>query len=187
VFAAPVNFSGPYAVTALSSDPGLVIQTLTLNSPLNFTLSAGESTPFISLFDIWTDETFVNADDEVASPISVAFNFTPSTSPNTVFGTTVGDPSTGFLGAFQQGVLTWTDPVNFLFGVGGVLQVVLTDETFNTGLFGLTPGERKGATVKGMFTLISEPSVIPVPAALPLFAGGLGMLAWMSRRRRRHA
>jgi hypothetical protein len=30
-------------------------------------------------------------------------------------------------------------------------------------------------------------SAVPVPAALPLFAGGLGLLGWMARRRRRHS
>ena len=33
-------------------------------------------------------------------------------------------------------------------------------------------------------TVSFDQSVVPVPAALPLFAGGLGLLAWMGRRRR---
>lgn len=32
-----------------------------------------------------------------------------------------------------------------------------------------------------------EQTVVPIPAALPLFAGGLGLLAWMARRRRSQA
>ena len=33
-------------------------------------------------------------------------------------------------------------------------------------------------------TFNSDASVVPLPAALPLFAGGLGLLGWMARRRR---
>jgi len=35
------------------------------------------------------------------------------------------------------------------------------------------------------FTLQSSPSAVPLPAALPLFASGLGGLAWLARRRKR--
>lgn len=34
---------------------------------------------------------------------------------------------------------------------------------------------------------ISGVTAVPLPAALPLFAGGLGLLGWMARRRRRQA
>ena len=96
---------------------------------------------------------------------------------------TVGQSA--FFGILQQGVLTWTSPIDFAFGVGGLLEVSLTNEVFNTGLFGLKPGERKGATVQANFTLIKEPTAVPLPGALPLFAGGLAGLGWLGRRRKR--
>ena len=34
------------------------------------------------------------------------------------------------------------------------------------------------------YQLISETAAVPLPAALPLFAGGLGLMGWMARRRR---
>ena len=34
-------------------------------------------------------------------------------------------------------------------------------------------------------TPINDASVVPIPPALPLFAGGLGLLGWMARRRQR--
>jgi hypothetical protein len=37
------------------------------------------------------------------------------------------------------------------------------------------------------YQLYGNPAVVPVPAALPLFAGGLGLLGWMARRRRGQA
>ena len=39
-------------------------------------------------------------------------------------------------------------------------------------------------TTSGSVT-IAEVAPVPLPAALPLFAGGLGLLGWMARRRRR--
>ena len=34
---------------------------------------------------------------------------------------------------------------------------------------------------------LATPSVVPLPAALPLFASGLAGLAWLARRKRRQA
>jgi hypothetical protein len=47
-------------------------------------------------------------------------------------------------------------------------------------------GGSVGDTVQIDFT-VGEPIVapVPLPAALPLFAGGLGVMAWMARRRKR--
>jgi hypothetical protein len=38
----------------------------------------------------------------------------------------------------------------------------------------------------GVNVFVSTPSTVPIPAALPLFAGGLGLMGWMARRRRKN-
>lgn len=180
-----LSFNANYEITSQSADPGLVVHTHKLSDPLNFNLNVGESTGWIPLFDIWTDETAVNSDDRANSPIDVEFTFNSPSFIDGVDGVTSGR---GFV--FPHGSLTWDDPVDFNFGPDSlaILRVRLSDVTFNKGFFGLNPGEKHGATVKAKFKLLVEPSssVVPVPAALPLLASamlGLGVLSLRRRRR----
>lgn len=176
-----VNFVGNYTVTANSSDPGLVVQTSNSQPSLNFNLNVGDSTTF-DLFDIWTDETYVNADDTVAKPISVAFSFTnPDLFGGNVDGSTVGQSV--LFGLIQYGQLTWDNGGNAtldFWGGGGKLGVHLDDVIFNKGFFGLKEGESHGGTVEATFTL----SAIPEPATWLTMIAGFGMIGAAMRRRR---
>src|SRR5262245_540863 len=124
-----VTFNGSFGVTQLNTtDPGLVVAVSPTSGGLGFDLpNAGNSTTF-GLFDIWTDETSVNADDRVAKPISVNFTFTSPAASGNVGGNTLGG---SLLGIFQFGRVVWGAPLLLPFGDGGQLLITLSDETFN--------------------------------------------------------
>lgn len=178
--ASAVSFSGSYQVNALSSDPGLVVQTQELADPLNFSLDNPGDMFTVDLFKIWTDEGAINDDDENDAPISVDFDFTAPPSMGSVTGATFG----GSVLFFSGGRVEWDGPEVIDFGSGGQLQITLSDENFNGGFFGSTfPGPQHGATVKATFKLLSDSTaVIPLPASLPLFMAALGGLALLRRR-----
>lgn len=177
-----INFVGDYTIAANSSDPGLVVSTSNSQPSLNFNLNnVGDSTTF-DLFDIWTDETTVNAgEDTVAKPISVTFDFTnPELFGGNVDGSTVGNRI--LFGLIQNGKLTWDNDgdATFNFWGGGRLGVHLTDVTFNAGLFGLKEGPSHGGTVEATFTL----NAVPEPATWLTMIAGFGMIGAAMRRRR---
>jgi hypothetical protein len=187
-FASAVSFTGSYTVDALSSDPGLVIQTAELADQLNFVLDSAGDMYTVDLFKIWTDETFINPDDRIEAGISVDFDFTAPLSSGSVNGTTGG----GSVLIFSGGRVEWNGPSVIDFGNGGALKISLSDEIFNVGLFGNTwPGWKHGATVKAQFELVSESvevvEAIPLPASLPLFAAALAGLGLLRRRTRAEA
>jgi hypothetical protein len=81
---------------------------------------------------------------------------------------------------------------------GGSLHTsfLLTDSTHGTfSLLGCVPGVSDCVTssgysaffASGNATLVSQVSPTPLPAALPLFAGGLGLVGFLARRKKRKA
>jgi hypothetical protein len=178
--ASAVSFSGSYQINALSSDPGLVVQTQELADPLNFVLTNPGDMVTLNLFKIWTNETDVGSDDFMQAGISVDFDFTSPLTTGTVTGATFG--ATAFF-VFEGGELVWDGPKVLDFGNQGKLQIELSDESFNYGLLGTTPGKKHGAIVEAKFTLVSDSvSQVPLPASLPLFMAALGGLALIRRR-----
>src|SRR5438045_6498144 len=75
--ATPMHYEvGSATVTANTAEPGLVIDTMVKPAVAgtSFTINDGSSYTF-SLFDLWTDEPTINADDKVGCPISATLNF----------------------------------------------------------------------------------------------------------------
>ncbi len=182
-----IPFVGDFAVSGDAfSDPGLVVHTNPQNGGLNFDLEVGDSITF-GLFDIWTEEGTINDDDTVPQSINVAFNFTNPVTSGTGEGESVGN--TAFWGFFQWGEVSWNNPTQLTWGNTGVLELSLSDETFNFGKWwGLKEGERKGATVELTAKYVSaDIAPVPLPASGLLLIGGLGGLAAFARRRRKAA
>lgn len=163
---------GNYDVNFNDEDPGLVVDVKDkLDLPAEFTLDVHDYVKY-DLFKIWTDETTVNNDDEKKQDIFVDFSF----SAPEIFGGTINGDTFGvstFFGFYQAGKVVWDGPQQLLFGNGGILEVSLSDATFNDGLFGLKEGKKFGATVEAKFKLIAESQDVPEPALML----GLGSVA----------
>lgn len=177
------TFTGTQTPTVNDSGSGLVVDTQSIHSNLNFTLNTVGQSISSDLFKIYTEEDHVDFDDYFAKPISVAFNFTSPAFSGVLEGSTFGE---SFFGGIQNGALEWDNDGTsiFNFGNGGKLQVKLNDTTFNTGLFGLNDGVRKGGTVTAQFTLLAMTSAAPEPATWAFMIFGFGAAGYSLRRRR---
>lgn len=175
--ASAVTFEGDFTVNALDHDPGLVIKTAPLGSPLNFSLDRVGDSYTTDLFRIWTNEKSANMDDFMTADIAVDFTFTTPAGFGQVTGTT--HAAKGLLTAW--GELIWDGPTEISFGDGRVLTVTLSNAKFNKGIFSdFFPGYGFGADVEAIFAL----SAIPLPAGLPLLLSGVGGLALLRRRQK---
>lgn len=177
-----VTFSGTFEVGGDALvDPGLVVSVDPNPGPVTFDLDVGDSVTF-DLFDIWTEEDAINFDDLFSQDIFVAFNFTAPPPP--FAGTVTGDSGLFFGFLTAGGEVEWdgTETVNFGPNADGVLELSLSDETFNVGLFGLNSGQANGATVQLTATYVSEPSPIPLPAAGWMLLLGVGGMAAVRRK-----
>jgi len=202
-----------YTVTAnvgnSSGDDGLTVNTQNLlkiptkatkGNPvvpgLDIDLGAKNDQTF-KLFNISTPEASVNSDDLAPVPIEVTFNFSspsPNSGPTTVGGDTEGNLV--LFGIFQDGSVTWNNTGVFNwtapgFTNPGVMDITLSNGTFNGGLFGLSGGSKDGTTVDATFDWKNDPNGVaglaggvPEPASWALMIGGFGMAGGMLRRRR---
>ena len=184
-------FAGNWQLTTYdNSDPGLVLGVQNL-SPSAFSVDLGVTDPqSIKLFKLYTDETSVNADDLVASPISLTFTFTaptPNNGPIVVGGNTQGYAT--FFGLVQGGKLTWANNGQAQLTYGGnntgLMTLGVNGGVFNEGIGGLTEGNNKKAlTVKATFDWDHDPSAVPEPATWAMMIGGFGMAGAAIRRRK---
>lgn len=186
------------SVSAHDAGDGLLVETALVGPIRNallgggygFTLDLHESRTF-ALFDIWTDEGSVNADDLVPRPISVSLAFSPPP-------TAGGDPTLGgvtfgstFFGFVEWGTVLWGAPV-VVETSGATYALALSGALFNGGLIDLFPGRGHRATVDLTVTLLSEGSgtvgVLAAPEPSTLALGGIGLaIVALSRLRRRRA
>ena len=181
------NASSVSAFTGPEPPFALVVSTSILPSVpgTNFTLDDGQMFSF-DFFKIWTDETFVNADDTVPQSISATLNFVaPPTNP-AVGGNTVGIST--LYGIIQYGQVTWNGPALITIPGDREFSVTLSDEKFNKGFFGLNEGEAYGAIVKAKIEQITssnfaEASVPETGSTAMIF--GLALTGMMVAARKR--
>ena len=169
-----VEFLGSYNTSAHSSGNGLLIKTTPGPQNIGFDIDEGESTGWIKLFNIWTDETDVEwGEDTTPKSFTLTFNFDTPEFDGIANGVTFG---VNYV-ITQYGVLDWANDgqFDFAFGNGGLLSLQLTDADFNKGLFGLNEGKKYGDKVYGKFTLESV-SAVPVPATWLTMIAGFGMV-----------
>lgn len=183
--ATPTVISGSYNVILNTSDPGLAVHSQdVMPDPFSFSLNGAGASTTQNLFLIWTSEGSVNSDDQTPKPITVSFNLTSPTpnSGGSVSGTTYGTSIGGF---FDNGHVTWDGPATITYGDNsdGQIQVSLSNESYNGGLFDLHPGSQNGSMVDATFTLISEATPVPEPMSGLLLGGGLLALGYLRRRR----
>ncbi len=174
------------SITGNVSDPGLVVNTsLAPGLPgTSFTLNDGQSNTF-NFFNIWTNETTVNADDLVAMNISATLNFADPATGATVNGVTFGGSI--IFGLVQWGQIQWNGPTTITLG-DRQFSLALSDEIFNPGLFGLGNGPGCGAMVKAKVTQIfsNTPNGVSVPdqgnTAMLLGAAVIGCAVFARKR-----
>ncbi len=178
--ASAAHFVGNYSVTANTSSTGLQISTQDLPGGIDFNLNTVGQTATEDLFKIYTNEPTVDADDKVAKAIKVMFSFTsPVAFSGAVNGVTYGEAA----GYWQNGHVTWADPVIFNYA-GGRLQVTLNDADFNTGYRGLDEGSYEGAKITATFKLLG--AAVPEPTTWAMMIVGffgVGTMVRSSRRR----
>lgn len=177
--ASAAQFIGTYTVNAYSGGSGLEIETWDNPNNINFTLNSIGQSSTEALFRIWTDETSVDGSDQSPKAITVHFNFTsPVSFGGDVTGTTFGEIS----GNYQNGHVTWNDPV-FLAFTGGQLKVTMNDADFSEGYKKLSDhGYWDGADISAKFELMS--GAVPEPATWAMMITGFGMAGVALRRRR---
>ena len=127
---------------------------------------------------------FRSSDDLAFKDITVAFSFTAPPPP--FGGGVTGETRGRFL--FNDGILHWDGSINVAFGNGGLLGIQLFDTDFDLA----DNGQVQFEDVKAKFTLLlapqqDAPAATPLPAELPLFAGGLGALGLLGWRRKKKA
>ena len=185
-FAAPasaVTFAGAVAdVNTHTGDPGGTAVSASNLAVLGFDLTAlNQVFGPTNLFKLTINED-IGSNDEVADPISVTLSFTqPGSQGGVVSGTT-----TGVNNFFEDSlVVSWLAPISLVFDDGTQLLVTLANTTIQCGFFSSCNGDN--ANVQGSFKLTALPTVnaVPLPGAFPLFASGLGLVAYLARKRRR--
>ncbi|MCY1127894.1 VPLPA-CTERM sorting domain-containing protein [Frigidibacter sp. RF13] len=172
---ATFNLYGPaYAV-----DPGLQVGTSTTSGSFTLNLSLGQS-QMINLFNIWSMENQVNADD--LTPRALFADFTLTSTGAT--GTSTGLVNGSIASPFQWGGLTWLSPVILAAPGGNQVVISLTNSIFGFANGRLVQGS-SAASNGQIFAVVSFiPAPVPLPAAGGLLALALGGIGLMRRRTR---
>jgi hypothetical protein len=172
-------------VTDASIDTDINYTSVGLNNNINL------GTPLtISNFITATINTVHNGDN--TGTISAAFTFTDPTAANTTDSGTIAGSFAGASSNLKTITVAWTDPLSLVFLDGTTLRIDLADTTFSCP--SPSCAHNDSFNIAGTFTLLNGPIGIgndgiatPIPAALPLFASGLGVLGLLGWRRKRKA
>lgn len=182
------EISGGSVLANTETDDGLNILTqISDDLPgYSFSLDDGESETF-PFFKIWTDEGTVNLrEDTVPKSISATLNFSDPTGlsadvPGVTFGAN--------LFIFQTGIVLWGGPSIVTAG-DRTFSLELDDAIFNSGLFGMKPGEEKGGWINATITQTSSRTLTGTPptnvpeAASTLVLLGAGVAALIGFKRK---
>jgi hypothetical protein len=156
-----------------------------------FSLAAvGDSWFIPNLFDVRIYEDCCFLDDKDVSPFSVNVQFS---APAGASGGIVKGTSVGYGALFDPSGanIKWNGPGVVGFADGTLLRIALSNVDIECSEMFCT--DRPTRLVAGTFTLLVLPkppvSAVPLPATLPLFAAGLGVIggAGLRRRKRRKA
>jgi len=178
--ASAVTFTTSSVLVSDSSfSTGINYSSLGLNNNIVF------GTP-LTLSDFITGTvTGVNKSDQ-SGTISASFTFTdPTAATGTDSGTVVGSFS-GNSSNLKTIAITWADPITVSFTNGASLLIDLGNVLYNCP----SPSCSNGDTfdIAGTFTLLSggnDLGTTPLPATLPMFLGGAGVVGLVARRRKR--
>jgi hypothetical protein len=176
------------AGTALFQDTGpsgnglMFSGTFNPSNAFNLNLSYGTPVTMVDFLTITANDT--NLLGIATDTIKTTFNFTqPSSASGSVFGSGT-DASLFFI--LNGGNIHWNGPATVNFGNGLDLTIALSDASF----FSLGNPFNTSVAIDAMFSLTgsnAQVSETPLPAALPLFAtglGALGLLGWLRSKRK---
>lgn len=164
---------------------------------LSFILPAGFSNAVLSIQLYVTDDRSVmrlNGTDVASFGIGAAKNGGAGT-PGFMFFSAAGPgvPYTFLYGTLDDPTATNNYPAGYYANITGPFQVgvneisfIANDTAFGMGVNFLNPFSQKQTGVAFEATLTYDLPQVPIPAALPLFAGGLGVVALIARRKRRN-
>ena len=175
------DVSGPGSSADVTSYSGDGFLTASLVPGLDFemfSLAEGESQSF-DFFSLTLDHSFSWWDwaDYGDYTVEATLSFDDPTGAS-ASGSGGGWASTAltFFGIVSAGSLTWDDSLPVILATTNGSEFMVDFEDGFAAVFGNT------ATVQATVTAIS---VVPLPAALPLLVGGLGLLGFAASRRRK--
>jgi hypothetical protein len=174
--AATVTVDGSYSTSYTASKGNSPSISDDLNHSFTENLTLGASTSALNFFTVSPSQSCGNCGsaDTATGTIKVTFAFTEPTGATGSFTDTAT-----YTADYRNDTdsVVWSsanDPIVVDFSNGDVLDVTL----INASDWAITPEIKFDLT---------DPSPTPIPGALPLFAGGLGMVGFLSRRKKKNA
>jgi hypothetical protein len=174
--AATVTVDGSYSTSYTAGTGNGPSISDDLNHSFVENLTLGTSTAALNFFTV-TPSGYCGScgiGDTASGTIKVTFSFTEPTGATGSFTDTAT-----YTADYRNDTdsVVWSsanDPIVVDFSNGDVLDVTL----INASDWAITPEIKFDLT---------DPSPTPIPGALPLFAGGLGMVGFLSRRKKKNA
>ena len=160
------------------------IGTFNPSSAFNLNLTSGTPVTLSDFLTITAVDTNYNLLSTATDTIKTTFNFTaPSAATGSVTGT---GTDTSLFFVLDGGNIHWNGPANIAFANGLDLSITLSDASFFGALGGIG-NAYPSVAIDATFSLTGpNVSQTPLPAALPLFATGLGamgLFGWWRRKR----
>jgi hypothetical protein len=179
----PQNFFFANATTLYVADGGMPKNDSVTNDSNGSTLGAGGLQKWTLVGSNWVLD-YTLSKFTVASGLSLVAN-SNAHGISGLYGLTgivVGDKVELYATTFSLSDLDQT----YLLGVTDLLNQTSNpnaDPANPTELFSLLAAAPADVNFKGVSFAPADPA--PLPAALPMFGGGIGLLAWLARRRKR--